>query len=154
MKQMIATILFALAVVAQTPEYGAAANAIKALRSVTTSGVQYRQLSDRVLEARVKADQDPTLDPKLKLALKYYEISENAWNLRIAPRDPQNYARSVVIGNKLLSAEYQTCKPIQEMIASAGKKPSPSVVAQLLAQRPNLLWSCAAALIAETEAKP
>lgn len=48
---------------AESPD-DAAVLAIKAVRSVTSAGVTLRAYSDRVLEARVRADQAANLDPK------------------------------------------------------------------------------------------
>jgi hypothetical protein len=154
-------VALSLGLYAQSADDLAAANAIKAIRSVTTSGVTLLTYSDRVRDARVKADQAPALDPKLKLALEYYEVSSSAWSLRLGP-DAQAFKLSVEIGRKLDSEPFKACKAVTELTgpldASFKKKPSAadqrySALANLLAQRPNLLWACAAHFIGEFDRK-
>lgn len=51
-----------------SPDDLAALNAIKAVLSLTMSGVTHLTFSERVLDARTKANQVPVLDAKLELA--------------------------------------------------------------------------------------
>jgi hypothetical protein len=149
-------IAFSIGLEAQSADDLAARNAIEAIRSVTTSGVNLPAYSDRVLDARAKADRAPALDPKLKLALEYYEVSSSAWSLKLG-QDAQSFKRSVEIGRKLDSEPFKACKAVMELTrsvdASFKKQPQPdqrySTLANLLAQQPNLLWACAAKLVRE-----
>ena len=119
---------FSIGLEAQSADDAAALNAIKSIRSVTTSGVTFLAYSDRVLDARAKADQAPALDLKLERALEYYEVSSSAWSLKFG-QDPQAFQRSIEIGRKLDSEPFKACKAVTELIgsvdASFKKKPQP-----------------------------
>jgi hypothetical protein len=155
--KILLLVTVSLGLYAESVDDLAALNAIKAVLSVTTSGVTFLAYSERVLDARVKTDQVPTLAPKLKLALEYYEVSSSAWGLKLGP-DTKAFQRSVEVGRKLDSEPFKACKAVMELTSSVDasfkKKPPPadqrySTLANLLAQRPNLLWPCAANLVRE-----
>jgi hypothetical protein len=82
------------------------------------SGVTHPTFSERVLDARTKANQVPVLDAKLELALEYYEVSAKAWSLKIGP-DSQVFQRSIQIGRKLDSELFKACKAMTELTRSA-----------------------------------
>jgi hypothetical protein len=86
--RILLLVAFSLSLCAQSTEDLAALDAINAVLSATTSGVTFLAFSDRVLDARAKADHVPTLGPQLKLALEYYEVSSQTWSLRIGPCCP------------------------------------------------------------------
>lgn len=158
MKWFITVLLWA-PLFGQTDELDAV-KAIKALRSITTSvsDVPYVAFQDRLLDAKVKADQAENLDPKLKLALRYYDVSSAAWSA--GPRN--DVLRFVQIGAMVATNEVQQCSPVARMTAAEDskhkKKPQAADVRNLtlgftLSRAPSLLWSCAADLITQFDAE-
>lgn len=80
------------AVVAAAPVSASteALTALKGLRSVTASGINYRDYSTRVLDAKVIVDRyvgEAGADPQAAIiakAMQYFELASQAWGLRIS----------------------------------------------------------------------
>lgn len=80
---------------------GEALQALEALQSVTSSGVTYQEYARRVLDAKVKVDQylkspgqdDQRVRTAIGMAMRCYEVASQAWNQKIATRDPNAMLR-------------------------------------------------------------
>ncbi len=158
--------------------YSDALDALKALQSVTTSGINYRDYSARVLDARVKVDKYLTSPPNgddpqrsaIRIAMQYYELTSLAWGGVIF----KDFQRSIQVGGTLRgdATLLEPCPAIKTLIADSDaraaetgaqlartipdtpaerEKTSLLFTGTSIGQRPAILWSCAATKIAEAE---
>ncbi len=158
-----------------------AMDSLKALRSVTGSGIAYRDYAQRVLEARVKVDRylsspapdtDVELRKTIDLTMKEYELASNLWNVKI--RD-EAFAVAKKFGEGILKVpELLHCPSIQNY-TTAGRaayrdgrgqqhpavppsklfqepNPEPVIVGlTLVNESPAIIWPCASSQLAEAE---
>jgi hypothetical protein len=104
-------------------QYEEALDALQSLRSVTNSGISYRDYAPRVLDARVKVDkylalpnQPEKKQSSIKTAMQYYELAGAAWGGEIT----KNYSRATEVGLTLRgSAELGECPNVQQVIAES-----------------------------------
>jgi hypothetical protein len=147
-----------------------ALTALKALQSVTTVGVNYRDYASRVLDTKVKVDQF-LQSPKensvpgrdaIRLAMRYYELASQAWGSKISS-GADSYQQSVNVGHTLAEdKEISACPAVQQLVATSAKTPPPKgaksnaefqffFIAFEVGGRPAILWRCASDKIADAE---
>jgi hypothetical protein len=135
-----------------------AIEALKALRSVTNSGLAYRDYAPRVLDTRIKVDhylslrtKEPAQNP-VGLAMRYYELALEAWEKGVLAVD----VGKVIVGDSSLSA-CGTLKaaapliPTRTPLPAEEKLKSPVLVGTYVGQHPSTLWGCADERIEEAE---
>lgn len=134
-----------------------ALDALRSLRSVTQSGIDYRQYSTRVLDAKVKVDAlAGEVSPAAVAAIasmRYYQLASNAWGSYIN-KGASSYAIGLETG-KALQELVPDCQPLAIYVSNLPKKDEnyrAGVTSMLVGQRPSVLWACAAAKLAEAEA--
>jgi hypothetical protein len=157
----------ASAIVAGPAPSQEALDALKALRSVTDSGIAYRDYSQRVLNAKVKVDQylstasdDITpLRSAIGLAMREYELASQAWSGAITTSG----VALISVGRSIeQDSRISDCPAIREMIDQVDQNPnrrlrptSPAARTDSIGiragLRPALLWACASAQLAEAE---
>ena len=138
---------------------GQALDALKALNSVTSAGVTFREYSTRVLDAKVLVDkflasapQDPAHDA-ISSAMGYHEMASQAWSARISS-GADSLMTSQRIGTQL---QRDSCPEAAELVAAVAnfggksRPPNPAVIGTLAGQHPGALWKCAARKVAEAE---
>ena len=143
-----------------------AMDALKAIRSVTGSGIAYRDYSQKVLEAKVQVDRyisssaNDSVDLRnaIERAMRQYELASQAWSGAIAHTENELTA----IG-KILEAnsEISKCSAIWSMIGQVDQsldKNRPnwpeeraSKIGVRVGVRPALLWTCASGQLARAE---
>ncbi len=132
--------------------------ALRGLRSVTESGIDYRQYSTRVLDAKVRVDAlagDVSYAAvAATAAMRYYQLASNAWGAYIS-KGPNAFAISIETG-KALQELVPECQPLAIYVSNLPKKADEitrvSMTSMLVGQRPGVLWPCAAAKLVEAEA--
>lgn len=149
-----------------SPEPGAAAGPIKdaldallGLKSITQSGVNYRQYSERVLDAKVKVDRlnGDTSPPALAAisAMRYYQLASNAWNGAISGATAHSYALMVETGRGLQDLMGE-CPSLAKFVSTIPAKISGdgrlAMLSSLTGQQPSVLWACADSKISQAEA--
>lgn len=102
--------------------YGEAVDALKALRSVTSSSVSYRDYAPRVLDAKVKVDKylsspggDDARRDTIRAAMQYYELAATAWNAEIV----KDYDRAREVGQALQNPALAECPTVKKVIAES-----------------------------------
>ena len=149
-----------------------ALQSLKALQSVTTIGVGYRDYALRVADTKVKVDlfiqspqqkETPSLAP-IRLAMRYYELAAEAWGSKFAA-GADAFPKMVHVGLILKGDdEIANCSSVKGVVASAEdfyqknprlrtKTPEEAfgMVGSLVAQKPAILWLCASEKITEAE---
>jgi hypothetical protein len=148
-----------------------ALDALKGLRSVTESGISYRDYAPRVLDAKVKVDRylssqrNDSIDFRkaIGLAMREYELASQAWSLA-ASSSAESFAVSLAVGKRLdEDPEISKCPSVRQFVdqnrsqirSQTKIRVNPDQVAgilgQLLGSRPATLWACASAQVAEAE---
>jgi hypothetical protein len=149
-----------------------AVDALKALRSVTESGISYRDYASRVLDAKVKVDRylssaandGAALRSGIGLAMREYELASQAWSTAIST-SVGTLAVATSVGRTLDGdPEISKCPAIRQWIDQTNQTAARSRVTRnnspdqraamiglLAGQRPALLWTCASAHVAEAE---
>ena len=136
-----------------------AMDALKALRSVTQSGIAYRDYAQRMLDAKVKVDRylsSPGNDPAefrkpIQTAMHEYELASQAWSNTI------NVTLAIAsIGKTIMedpeTASCPTIKPLIDRLNPKKKIQDQYLeIAFRVGERPALLWTCASAQVAEAE---
>jgi hypothetical protein len=134
-------------------------DALLALRSVTTSGVSYRDYAPRVLDTKVKVDRyisgpgsdRPELQKALRTAMAEYELASQAWSNTI------NVTLGITgVGHRIMEdPEIASCATIKPLIERLNpKKPRQNQyieIAVSVGQRPALLWACASTQVGGAE---
>jgi hypothetical protein len=128
---------------------------LKALRSITTTGISYRDYVPRVLDARVKVDRylsSAMKEPAQKavgLAMRYYELAREPLLNGIL-----NDVGNIIAGDPSL----QVCTALKAAAVSMkadrnGKQGLNSTGSVMLyvGEHPAVLWTCASEQIAEAE---
>jgi hypothetical protein len=135
-----------------------AMDALKALRSVTDSGISYREYAPRVLDAKIRIDRylsSPTKDPArnaIGLGMRFYQLASEAWEMGVLAVD----VGKVIVGDPSLAA-CTALKKVAPSIESRNAMPAeeklkdPVLVGMYLGQHPTVLWACASEQVAEAE---
>lgn len=158
-----------------------AMDALKALRSVTGSGIAYRDYAQRVLDARVKVDRylsspgsdGPEPRGAIRVAMLEYELASQGWVAGSSPVEHGDLWRPM--GEILEDPDVQKCPAAKTIIylrdnpppsnnatTRRSKSPPPPARKQdpteelglLFAMRgnaPGSLWPCASLQVAEAE---
>ncbi len=81
-----------------------ALQALKALQSVTTAGVNYNEYSHRVLDAKIQVDRyiqgdggDPEVKAEMRVTMAFYVLASDAWNWKIRKIDAGRLSEDPVI---------------------------------------------------------
>jgi hypothetical protein len=107
---------------------GEALQALEALQSVTSSGVNYQEYARRVLDAKVKVDQylkspgqdDQRVRSAIGMAMRCYEVASQAWNLKIAGTAGSVFRHVdiyMVIG-RFVREELRECPAMREWLSA------------------------------------
>ncbi len=152
------------------PASDEALDSLKALQSVASMGVSYRDYTPKVLDAKVKVDKylsatasDPSpARSAIGLAMRFYELGAQAWNIKIASNSVNSLANDTALGKILLSdPEIIGCPGVASMMDTfrqmlSKQKVRPDAVAPmyglLASERVPVFWTCASGKIAEAEA--
>lgn len=128
-----------------------ALQALKALQSVTVAGVNYREYSPRVLDAKILVDRyvqsdggDAEAKRNVQDAMNLYVFASSAWNTKIT----EHWAEIVD------DPRIDLCPPVKTFKdeATASQYLSRETVAGIrIANSMTMLWACATAKIAEIE---
>ena len=137
--------------------------ALKALRSVTGSGISYRDYSQRVLDAKVKFDvyvsskstESGAVRDAVESAMQWYELSSQAWGDSVG--NSFNFLNSVGTA-VLMNNKLSTCPSVIQALTLAyrpRKPPTPTERIQhagiAIMTQPSSLWPCASAQVDEAE---
>jgi hypothetical protein len=136
-------------------QIGQALDALKALNSVTSAGVTFREYSTRVLDAKVVVDrflasapQDPAHDA-ISSAMGYHEMASQAWSTtfrRPLSGGPDTFLE---VGTKL---QHDSCPEAVKLVERAATNHAgPGDLGLFVGQHPGPLWQCAARKVAEAE---
>jgi len=135
-----------------------ALDTLKALRSVTTSGISYSEYAPRVLDARIKVDRylsSPAKDPArsaIELAMRYYELASEAWRMGVLAVDVgktivEDPSLAACTALKAAAPSMVTRNPIP----SEDKLKNPVVIGIYVGEHPAVLWACASEQVAQAE---
>lgn len=135
-----------------------ALDALRGLRSVTESGVSYRQYSERVLDAKVKVDQvsgdSSPAAAAATSAMRYYQLASNAWNSAISVSNANSYAIMLETGRGLQEL-LGDCPTLSRFVSTIPAKIQgsnrTSMLSSLVGQQPSVVWPCASAKLALAE---
>jgi hypothetical protein len=136
---------------ASTVSAAQALDALMELKDVTSSGLNYRDYSQRVLDVKIRVSRylrggaESPVKSAFAAALHYYELSSRAWALVALPSSAVSLDQEGVIRVELQS---DGCKLLQTFITKTGQ---PTLVSYLIGQQPGILWSCAKDKISEAE---
>jgi hypothetical protein len=125
-----------------------ALDALKALRSVTESGVTYRDYTPRVLDTKVKVDRylnsagdtEGQQVAAIRLAMRAYELASRTWTANIKDLESM---RSLV--NGLNEPEILKCDSVRSFMRDKHR------VWLNPASAASPLWTCGGAKVAEAE---
>ena len=127
---------------------------------MTESGVNYRQYSERVLDAKVKVDQlngdTSTAATAAISAMRYYQPASNAWNGAISGATAHSYSMMLETGRglqELVGACASLSKFISTIPAKVQGDSRTAMISGLVGQQPSVLWPCAGAKLAAAEAE-
>lgn len=149
-------------------------NALKAMKSVTHSGLTYREYAPRVLDAKVTVDRylgsteksRSELQIAIGLAMQYYELASQAWNAWIikdfgkATEIGRNLREDRILGEcpeiKAVIAQQDANAPIRAAmgIRDSSRTPSEEIamfIGTSIGKNPDVPWACASAKIADAE---
>jgi len=152
MKRILTTLIFASTLLAQAPATDAL-DALKGLKSVTEAGVNFRDYSSRVLDAKVKVDKyladapkDDPARPQAETAMRLYVMAMQTWAMKI-----QRKGTATPIGEEILaSPELSSCPAMQSLItvvmkeAEKAKDTPARYLGYHLFTSQGVLWKCAA----------
>jgi hypothetical protein len=152
---------------AQVPAVDAhtALAALRALNSATDTGLGYKEYSRRALDTKVKVDQylrtsqgdTGMVRRAIRLAMRFHELSLQAWNANIAESFGTGAAleAQLMLGKILYEdKEIRNCPGLVSFLGADAKHPNDAqmrVAAAFAGQKPGVLWHCAAGKIAEAE---
>jgi hypothetical protein len=158
-----------------------AVDALRELRSVTGSGIAYRDYSQRVLDARVKVDRylsapgndAPELRTAINVAMLEYELASQGWLTSFSPVEHTNLWTPM--GKIMEEPNVAKCPAVQAVLyvrdhpqaanSTSNRKsrsaPSPAhqqdpteqlgLLFAIKGGAPGSVWSCASAEVAEAE---
>jgi hypothetical protein len=148
-----------------------ALDALKALRSVVQTGLDYREYSQRVLDAKVKVDQYLSAPANgaaerngIETAMREYELARDAWDASFNFLNTLKLSgeRRQAIGQFLEDPE-TTCPVLTDFVGQEGRgRHGESLASLFLTQAAALyqarhtrvyesLWTCASAQVAQAE---
>jgi hypothetical protein len=137
--------------VSAPPAYAEALDALRALRSVTRSGIGYRDYVPRVLDTRVKVDKyvmasddPPALTSAIATAMREFEIVSSVWErfIRGSGTDP------FTLKGLATSAEFSWCSAVQNRAKRWKSLWHSEITTNEVV---GTLWACASAKITEPE---
>lgn len=149
---------------------GEALDALRALRSVTESGISYRDYAPRALDAKVKVDRylaSPTGDAAeyrgaIEAAMRAYQLASQAWAASIS----NDALAKMTVGSSIdQDPVISKCPAMTRLIKQATiKNPGPSdralligafagqgALLDLMGNGPSTLWICASDQVVEAE---
>jgi hypothetical protein len=147
---------------ASPPPFQEAMDTLRALRTVTQSGISYRDYAPRVLDAKVKIDRylsAPTNDTAelrkaIETAMHAYELSSQAWGSQIS----SSASNFEPIGRSIVEdPEISKCPAIKQMIDNVDRGlskrslPRAALIGINVGVQPGLLFGCGSAQVAEAE---
>jgi hypothetical protein len=139
-----------------------AMDALKALRSVTTTGIAYRDYTQRMLDAKVKvdkylaspADDSPQLRGAIRVAMLEYELASQSWLVGSSSSPIAHADLWEPMGKILEDPEVAKCPVAARAVRTAGRTDAKSLGLSLVllpGGAPGDLWPCASQQIAEAE---
>jgi hypothetical protein len=148
---------------------GEAMDSLKALQSIASMGVSYRDYTPKVLDAKVKVDKymaETASQPSpsrsaIGLAMRFYELGAQAWNIKVSG-NAGSMANDTALGETLLNdPEITSCPGIAQMMTSfrqlLGKSKHAPPVAMygiLAGDQVPVFWKCASGKVTEAETDP
>jgi len=154
-----------------------ALDALKALRSVTNSGIAYRDYSQRVLDAKVKVDRylssaandADALRNAIRLSMSGYQLASLVWNLRFSSQRngeaewPLKVTIARTLCGKLAISECPALRQWMDQVKADiafNRYPSDTlnsastrdhIIGDIAEDHPQVLWDWASAQLAEAE---
>jgi len=134
-----------------------ALQAVKALHSVTTAGVNYNEYLRRVLDAKIQVDRytqaeggDEEVKGRMREAMALYVFAKDAWSVRISERSARGY--DDLAGRP----EVGLCPQLKEDIEEWMRRPDRSGREEAdrgfkIAYSQPRLWQCASERVAEID---
>lgn len=136
------------------PESTDAIEALKAVQSVVSSGVTFRDYATRVLDAKVQVDRylrtssnHSTKRAAIGSAMRFYELASLAWGSKLS----NSFDTSEVVGNAIRSEQGISDCPQMQQIAAKYSGSQSAVLGILAGEHQPAFWTCAAEKIAEAE---
>ena len=143
-------------------------DALRALQSITSSGVGYRDYAPRVLDARIKVDhylksaqENEKARAPISSAMRYYELAAQAWNTNLVTTSKSLGSTLEVFKALVEDKEVSECPALKSMLAEVRRSVPPfakspmdisGVMGTFLGQnRLPTLWACAKDKISEAE---
>jgi hypothetical protein len=150
--------IFGVAALAQTPAADAV-SALRGLNSVTEAGINFRDYSTRLLDAKVKVDQYLTHAPKstatqrMITILQMYVLARMAWGATITK---DYYAGQAAAELAIATPDVMACpgiapRPVQPEDTEEQRRQRDARWKNSLATQignPTILWKCAAQKLA------
>jgi hypothetical protein len=163
------------------PPFAEALDALRALRSVTESGVTFRDYAPRVLDAKVKVDRCQNSSAAgtvpVRVAMREYELASRAWSARLAIGFSGTDAMAEVGKTLDQTPEISKCLAVRAVIEKVNQSEGhagdlaeswglerantlaamgwefqrPILIGLLMGQTPAILWSCASSQLTEAE---
>ncbi len=161
--------------------FAEALDALRALRSVTESGITFHDYATRVLDAKVKVDRcqnsSAANTDAVRLAMREYELASRAWSASFAA-EFNGAAAMAEVGIMLEgTSEISKCPTVRSVIEKVDQSQGhaedlaqswggqramvlaripwasqrPILIGLLTSQTPAILWSCAASQLTEAE---
>jgi len=161
MKSILTTLILATAALAQTTPANDALDSLRTIQSATEIGINLRDYSTRVLDAKLKVDKyladapkDDAARPAIETAMRAYILAVKIW------MTPSKYGPPVEVAEEVMaSPQLSACGIMPRLIAQATAdsenwKPEP-LFPQMTRPTPagklrfqmtkSALWQCAAA---------
>ena len=123
-----------------------AVDALRALRSVTGSGIAYRDYSQRVLDSRVKVDHylssqagdGPELRRAIRAAMLEYELASQVWITKADP--PANGSLWKPMGVTMQDPDVAKCPTVKGASEMNDSPPAPAPSRKRPAPAPQVQW--------------
>lgn len=146
--------------------YSDAIDALKALQSVASSTITLRDYSTRVVDARVRVDRDLSRGggapaPEIRAAMRFYELASELWSTAVTAHDILDSitGNTKVVKSLMGDPNLMDCHEIDAIAKppQVRSPPLPGYTAENelishLRGKPQILWVCASAKIADAEA--
>jgi len=149
-------------------------DALQGLRSVTESGISYRDYAPRVLDAKVKVDRylgtrsnaPAELRSAVRSAMYHYELASQAWSASIS-NSAGALSAWITIGRALdADPQISTCPEVRRLIGELDQGSTRmkvlryrdvdqrfAMIGLSVGKQPGVLWKCASVKVAEAVAK-
>ena len=143
-----------------------AAQALKAVQSITQLGVAYRDYQPRLGDAQIKVDQfvarpghDARLGALLNRVMGYYALANRAWAVTIRGAGaPDSYEKKVAVWNVMQAAD---CEPLRSLTQAREKSmwlwgrgpeyPGDDLEQKLFGSVVATIWRCASLAMVELD---